>query len=134
MTCIDKLKELHPDWDDGEIRYYVENHCVTSEYIMPRDIHCGAHGWEESEDCTCEKCWNREIYEDERCNKHDTKVYLTGEDMRRLGRLVKRTGYSRDKVVSAALLLYEDGLNAVDESLRRYSSMSFEGVDVSGGI
>lgn len=114
MTCIEKLRELHPDWDDNELQYYVDNCCVTREYIMTRPVYCGSHGWEESENWTCEKCWNREVYEDESHNKHDTRLYLTGETMRRLSRLTKRTGYSRADIVAAALLLYEEGMDAVE--------------------
>ena len=57
-----------------------------------------------------------------------TLVNLRTEDRLRLDRLCKRVGKNPDDVVCAALLLYEDGLNAVDEGMRRgsYMSMSFE--------
>lgn len=124
MTCIDKLRELHPEWTEEEITKYVDRRCVTSEYIIPRPVYCGAHGWEDSDNIDCVTCWNQEIYENEQHNRYDTNVRLTGEDMRRLDRIVKRVGYSRDKVVAAALLLYEDGLNAIEASRNRVTAMS----------
>ena len=57
---------------------------------------------------------------------HERRVWLFEEDCDRLERLMKRTGYSKSAVVRAALKLYEDGLNAVDEAMARPSSMSFE--------
>ena len=134
MTCIEKLRQLHPDWDDDEVQYYVDNCCVSSEYIMPRRIGCGVHGWAEPDDDDCEKCWKREIFEDEKGNKYKAGLYLTGEDMRRLARLAERTGKDRDAVVTAALKLYEDGLDAVDEGMRRVSRCSFEVVMDGGAV
>lgn len=129
MTCIEKLRELHPDWDDEKVRYYIEKHCPTSEYILPRPLSCSAHGWEDPNEIDCEKCWNREVDDDrvwfEICER------LTGEDIRRLDMLAERTGYFRNKVIQAALKIYEDGLDAVAESFKRPSSMSFEVVDMN---
>ncbi len=117
MTCIEKLRELHPDWDDEKVRHYIDCHCPMSEYIHRRPVGCGAHGWEDSDDDDCEKCWNREVYEDESCNKHAFEIYLTGEDGRRLKKLADRPGYSYSKVVSVALRLLEDELNTYGESV-----------------
>jgi len=120
MTCIEKLRELHPDWDDEKIEYYKENICPAALYIKPK---CG--DWWVSEDCKV--YWDTEVPEDESTNIHETgRFRLTGEDMRRLDRLAERTGYSREKVVSAALKIYEDGLDAVNKSVRRPRSLSFE--------
>lgn len=127
MTCIEKLRELHPDWDDEKVRYHVEHCCVegsASGYIMPRPLYCGAHGWEDSDDIDCEKCWNREV--DEKHNRHATTLLLTGEDRRRMDRLKIRIGKTREEVVAAALKLYEDALDAVEKSQDRWSSVSLE--------
>lgn len=128
MTCIDKLRELHPEWTEEQITKYVDRGCVTSEYIMRRPVYCGAHSWEDSDNIDCITCWNQEIYENEQHNWYDANVRLTGEDMRRMKRIAERTGYSRDKVVAAALKLYEDGLNAIEKSRNRVTAMgvSFE--------
>ena len=128
MTCIEKLREIYPEWGETRIRVYTERHCPHSLYIKDRPIHCGAHGWEDSDDEDCEKCWQREIDEEEKYNLYKPGVFLTGEDMRRIGRLVDRVGHPGNEVISAALKLYEDGLNAVEASMKRgsYMSMSCE--------
>lgn len=126
MTCIDKLRELYPDWDEEKVRYHVDHNCPHAEYILPRPLGCGAHGWEDSDDDDCEKCWNRDIPEIVDDFRHESLLYLTSEDMRRLGRLAKRTGYSRDNVASVALKMYEDSLDVVDDCERRLIQMGFE--------
>lgn len=124
MTCIEKLRELHPEWDEEKIEYFKENICPSSYmsgYIIPKSPVCDAYGWEDASYDQCKTCWNRDIYEDENRNRHETELWLTGEDMRRLDRLAARVGVSREKVVQAALKIYEEGLNAV-ESTRKYGS------------
>lgn len=31
MTCIEKLRELHPDWDDEKVEYYDKHRKVVFE-------------------------------------------------------------------------------------------------------
>lgn len=107
MTCIEKLRELHPDWDDEKVRYYVEHRCPVSEYILPRPIGCGAYGWEDSDDEDCEKCWNRKVFDDESMNRHGAKFYLTGEDLRRLRKIEERLGWTNEEAVAEGLRLLE---------------------------
>jgi hypothetical protein len=57
---------------------------------------------------------------------YERRVWLFEEDVERLDRLTDRLGYSKSAVVQAALKLYEDGLNAIDESKNYPSRMSFE--------
>jgi hypothetical protein len=86
---------------------------------MGRPIHCGAHGWEDSDDEDCKKCWQREIDEEEKYNLYKPGVFLTGEDMRRIGRLVDRVGHSGNEVISAALKLYEDYLETLTSIIEK---------------
>ena len=132
MTCIEKLRELHPDWDDENVEYYIKRWCPSKDYILHKPLNCGAHGWEDSDDWTCEECWSREIYENEDHNRHDVGLFLNGEDVRRLDSLADRTGYSRDKVIQAALKIYEDGLNAVEKSRKRTNRFSMVVADRDG--
>ena len=113
MTCIEKLRELHPDWDDEKVEYYIGHSCPVREYIRRRPLSCGAYGWEDT-NYDCEVCWDREVYENEDHNRHDIGLFLAGEDIRRLDSLTKRTGYSRDKAIQAALKIYEDALDTVE--------------------
>lgn len=55
-------------------------------------------------------------------------IWMSNDSLTRLDRLCGRVGKLRTEVIEAALKLYEDGLDAVDESLQRgtYMSMSFE--------
>lgn len=117
MTCIEKLRELHPDWDDEKVEYYIRHSCPVREYIRRRPLSCGAHGWEDSDAVDCEECWNREIHPDESLNKHQLSVWLTGEDMRRAKHIADRLGISCDKVVAAALKLFEEELDTYGESI-----------------
>lgn len=110
MTCIEKLRELHPEWSEERVQEHIDNCCPRgslSGYIMADPEWCGAYGWEKSEPLTCERCWNREVFEDENRNRHECDFSLTGADMRRLDRLAEKTGYSRMSIVSEALELYE---------------------------
>lgn len=54
------------------------------------------------------------------------EAFISREAVDRLARLSERIGKSEDDVIEAALKLYEDGLNAVDEGRKRCTSMSFE--------
>ena len=49
-------------------------------------------------------------------------IWMKDEDYRRISRLADRLDISKSEVVMAALKLYEDGLNAVEESRRRGSN------------
>ena len=109
MTCIEKLRELHPDWDDEEIEYYVEKRCVAKELIMPRPSYCGAYIWEKSDKAVCERCWNREIPEIMDDFKHETLFYLTGEELRLLNKLTKYLDCTREEAVVEGLRLLEIG-------------------------
>ena len=53
-------------------------------------------------------------------------IWMKDEDYRRMSRLADRLDISKSEVIMVALKLYEDGLNAVEESRRRPTSMSFE--------
>lgn len=109
MNCIEKLRELHPDWDEERIQEHIDNCCPRgslSGYIMADPEWCGVG--------RCDMCWNREIFEDENHNRHECDFSLTGVDMRRLDRLAEKTGYSRAAIVSAALELYEAELGIIE--------------------
>ena len=53
-------------------------------------------------------------------------VWIRPDDVDRIGRLSGRLGKTYSEIVSAALELYEDGLDAVDEAKKRPTRMSFE--------
>ena len=122
MTCIDKLRELHPDWNEEKVRYHIDNNCPHAEFILPRPLNCGAHGWEDSDDDDCEKCWNRDIPDLVDNFRHELLLYLTSEDMRRIKKLAERTGYSRDKIVADGLMALERELDR-DDPLHRWDEV-----------
>ena len=107
MTCIEKLRELHPDWDDEKIWYYTTVRCVAKECIMPRPSYCDPYVWEKTSKADCEKCWSREIPELVDNFRHETLLYLTGEDKRLLNKLTSYLECSPEEVVSQALELLE---------------------------
>lgn len=52
MTCLEKIKQLHPDWSANSIR---ENRCPMWDFDVEKPDYC------EKVDDDCEMCWNREI-------------------------------------------------------------------------
>lgn len=60
MTCIEKLRELHPDWDDDEVQYYVDNCCVVGIGLRGITTDCAECAWEDWPHEICEKCWKME--------------------------------------------------------------------------
>jgi hypothetical protein len=54
MTCLEKLKQTHPELDDEGIKGLVEEQCPNNFGIMSMPDHCDPY-------VTCDKCWNREI-------------------------------------------------------------------------
>lgn len=68
MTCKEKLKLDHPEWDELRIRLEIECNCPESHGYLADPDHCDAMA-----DGECEKCWDREI---------------TNEGGRRVGHLI----------------------------------------------
>ena len=66
MTCREKLKIEHPDWDEYEIEYFLRDDCPSMYGYLP-DPNC--------QDISCHKCWDREIPETE--NKEEVKEMKT---------------------------------------------------------
>lgn len=59
MTCLEKLKSEHPDWDEQTVHEYTLRNCPSYLRLLPDP------GW-----CTytlffntCTSCWNREMEE-----------------------------------------------------------------------
>lgn len=122
MTCIDRLRELCPDWDEDQLYKYIEEHCPEDMYIAKAPSDCFTVG-------ACEKCWERDI-SDALYNapRWPQTVYFKAEDARRIERLERRLLKPPSDIIAAALKIYEDGLMAVDHSRQRglYMSTSFE--------
>lgn len=54
MTCIEKLRELHPEWDEAAINDCVMNHCPFEYMYTSEHFNCSPPG-------SCGWCWN-EVY------------------------------------------------------------------------
>ena len=54
MTCLERLKQLHPDWTEGQILDYTDDCCPESEGIMDDPDYCAPMD-------ACARCWGREI-------------------------------------------------------------------------
>lgn len=119
MTCAEKYKELYPGMVDCLINGAFPPGCPHDFYIARRVKGCEKF-------FTCETCWNRKVPEEQN-NCYMLGVELTGETMRRLGRLRYRLEKGSEDVIEAALLLYEDALNAVEKSSERRSEMYIVG-------
>ncbi len=119
MTCIDKLRELRPEWSEEKISYIVSRQCPDLHMDIPAYSNCNPPD-------TCQLCWEREAPEDSD-NNHKFDGMLSGETMRRLIRLRDRLDKDPEDVIQAALLLYEDALNAVDTASNRWVEMHIVG-------
>ena len=118
MTCIEKLKELRPDWTEEDIECYTSAMCPAGMYIAPDAAFC-------TKTFNCKKCWERDIPALEEDNLYEFRGKLNGETMRRLINLRDRLDKDPEDVIQAALLLYEDALNALDVGNKRWAEMSF---------
>lgn len=82
MTCIDRLKELHPDWDNDRINQYTIDRCPHDQYIAKEPSFC-------SKIMDCERCWSRDIsHIDEDVLWWKKKMFLNSNSSRRLDRLI----------------------------------------------
>ena len=115
MTCIEKLREIHPEWTEAQVTDYVKRGCPTRLYIMHKPIYCG---WETSESQYCKMCWDRNVTAESQ-NIYNAEFCLTGEDMRRVRQLAKRVDKTTDEVLYAALNLYEYYLDALTLMLEK---------------
>lgn len=101
MTCIEKLRELHPEWDDEMIEIRIGEDCPMFHYIAPEPAFC-------NKTCDCKRCWEREIPVSENENLYDLEEKLTGRTMRRLRRLHDRiAGKDPGEIIDEALQYYE---------------------------
>lgn len=104
MTCLEKLKELNPSWDEEAINNYIKECCPSHMYIAHDPTWC-------MKTYDCEKCWNRTLQKYDHSNDYVFPVKLDGETMRRLGRLCESSrDKSRDVVISSALYFLEQSL------------------------
>lgn len=60
MTCLEKLKEMHPHWTAEDIRRTSIRDCPHSYGIMGDPIWC----LEEDGNDRCKRCWEREVLEE----------------------------------------------------------------------
>lgn len=58
MTCLEKLKQGHPDWDDEKIGEVIKRQCPWNYGYLARPVWC-----EGSNDLKCKTCWNLDIPE-----------------------------------------------------------------------
>jgi hypothetical protein len=57
MTCLEKLKKDHPDWDEFDIMDVYSEKCPSNFGYLPDPSNC-------FEDIVCKECWKREIPEE----------------------------------------------------------------------
>ena len=120
MTCIEKLKAEFPDWSEEDIECEIHEACPADKYIAPDPAWC-------LKKMDCRKCWEREVPASESDNHYKFEGQLTGETMRRLERLRDKLEKDPEDVIEAALLLYEDALDAVDKGSERWTEMYIVG-------
>ena len=53
MTCLDKLKQANPDWDDARIGYAIKHQCPWNYRYIEMPDWCEGYN-----DLKCKTCWN----------------------------------------------------------------------------
>ena len=82
MTCIEKLRELHPDWDDEKVEYYVEER----KFYHP-------------------EIWRAHYI----ARPFPTRVEFDCDEEKMLSEIARYTGYSRDFIAREAVrYMYEE--------------------------
>ena len=102
VTCLEKLKELNPNWDESKLNKYTKDCCPHHMYIAHDPIWC-------MKTYDCKKCWDRTLKNYEHCNEYEFSVKLDGADMRRLKRLCDGSRPA-NSVISSALYFLEQSL------------------------
>lgn len=57
MTCFEKLRSEHPDWDENTLYEYTLRNCPSYLKLLPDPSDC-TYG---TTDYHCTACWNREM-------------------------------------------------------------------------
>ena len=63
MTCIDKLRELHPEWDEAWIRETVHCQCPSTFNLNSDPDRCPKKTKRFTISEFCPECWEREYVE-----------------------------------------------------------------------
>jgi hypothetical protein len=63
MTCIEKLRELHPEWDEDVISENVKLYCPDNFDCNDRPDWCPIVTYQPMTKENCQKCWEREYVE-----------------------------------------------------------------------
>lgn len=58
MTCIEKLKELYPEYGEEDIKYYMLESCPGAFMEVTSPPYCDFRSYS-----NCERCWNEEYKE-----------------------------------------------------------------------
>lgn len=71
MTCVEKLRQDHPEMDEFDIGYLVGQNCPNE------------HGYPEPHDCDfdCKNCWDREIPEEKTLAEKTGEAYAKIKDI-----------------------------------------------------
>lgn len=112
MTCIEKLRELHPDWDDEKVGQYIDIHCSVQVDPMDRIVE---RWWRATErerkfDAEVEDKFNRK-YERRLLGRWNwpTRVEFDCDEEKMLSEISRYTGYSRDFIAREAVrYMYEE--------------------------
>lgn len=64
MTCIEKLRELHPEWDEDWIRETVHCQCPSTFDLNSDPEQCPKKTKRSTIGESCPECWNREVVVD----------------------------------------------------------------------
>lgn len=103
MTCVERLRELYPDWDEDKISCAVGYWCPSDFNILCDPAYCRI-GMDNP--LACEACWAREA--NSGATLYERTIYLTASDLHRLNQLVLSSNKRVSDIISEALKLYED--------------------------
>ena len=111
MTYIEKLRELHPDWDDEKIVQYIDIHCPVQVDPMDRIVDRRWRATERERELGAEA--DTKFYRNYRwrlsARPFPTRVEFDCDEEKMLSEIARYTGYSRDFIAREAVrYMYEE--------------------------
>lgn len=105
MICIEKLRELYPDWDDEEVGQYIDIHCPVE--MDPMEL-INERWWRRTErerklEDEAEAKFYRNYQRRFLARPYLTKVEFDCDEEKMLSEMARYTGYSREFIAREAV-------------------------------
>jgi hypothetical protein len=124
MTCREKLRELHPDWDKQQLDFALANFCPDLEGNIDIELPRDEDGSLWCAQDKCEQCWDREITDTEPLTYEHTgepigKVIDITEDENGVTAIIKKEKNMATKKTKAELMEELDNIKEAKAELEK---------------